>query len=315
METLSYKYFLVAAEELNITRAAHRLFISQQSLSQHIAKLENKYGVELFQRKHPMSLTYAGEQLVKKLTHIVDLERQISNEMQDIREDNCGRLVIGISYTRGRAILPDILPLYNDCYPRIEIRCAEGTSEVLEQKLLRGQIDIMVDSAPVNVLKIETIDIMVDKLVIIVSDKILRKYCHNSYEYIISHSGEDMDIRLFKDCPLLLLSSENHIRTIIDQHLRQKSVKPNIIMMSENVETLIALVVKGIGLTFCPHMLLPEQLVLGAQTQRDRPYIITLNDRSTDSTMILGYKKDRYLSTAAKNFISLMQKKFSKAME
>lgn len=312
METLSYKYFLVAAEELNFTRAAQRLFISQQSLSQHIAKLENKYGVELFQRKHPLSLTYAGEQLVKKLTHIVDLERQISNEMQDIREDNCGRLVIGISYTRGRVILPDVLPLYNDYYPKIEICCAEGSSEALEQKLLRGEIDIMIDSAPVNAMEIETIDIIVDKLVIIASDKVLRKYCHENYEYIISHSNEDMDITLFKDCPLLLLSSENRIRTIIDNHLRKKGVNPNVIMMSENVETLIALATKGIGLTFCPNMLLPEQLGFDAQTQKDRSYIINLNDRSTDSTTILGYKKDRYLSTPTKNFISLMKEKFTK---
>jgi DNA-binding transcriptional LysR family regulator len=312
METLSYKYFLVAAEEMNITRAAQRLFISQQSLSQHIAKLENRYGVELFKRKHPLTLTYAGEQLVKKLTYIVDLERQISSEMQDIREDNCGRLVIGISYTRGRAILPHILPIYNDYYPKIEICCAEGNSEVLEQKLLRGEIDIMVDSAPVNSVEIETIDIMVDKLVIIVTDKILRKHCRDNYEYIVSHSDEDMDITLFKDCPFLLLSSENRIRTIIDHHLRQKGMNPNVIMMSENVETLIALAMKGIGLTFCPQMLLPEQLVTDTQTQNERSYIITLNDRSTDSTMILGYKKDRYLSTATKNFISLMQEKFSK---
>lgn len=311
METLSYKYFLVAAEELNITRAAQRLFISQQSLSQHIAKLENRYGVELFERKHPLSLTYAGDQLVKKLTHIVDLERQISNEMQDIREDNCGRLVIGISYTRGRAILPDILPLYNDYYPRIEICCSEGNSEILEQKLLRGEIDIMVDSAPINSTEIETIDIMVDKIVIIVSDKVLRKYCYDNYEYIVSHSNEDMDITLFNECPLLLLSSENRIRTIIDRHLRQKGVNPKVIMMSENVETLIALAMKGIGLTFCPQMLLPEQLTLNDQTQKDKSYIITLNDRSTDSTMILGYKKDRYLSNATKNFISLMKEKFS----
>ena len=50
MNLLNLRYFLVAAEELNFTRAARRLYISQQSLSGHILKLENYFGVELFDR-------------------------------------------------------------------------------------------------------------------------------------------------------------------------------------------------------------------------------------------------------------------------
>ena len=43
MNFLNLEYFLVAAEELNFTRAAKRLYISQQSLSNHIAKLEEYF--------------------------------------------------------------------------------------------------------------------------------------------------------------------------------------------------------------------------------------------------------------------------------
>ncbi len=53
------EYFLVAAEELNFTRAAERLYITQQSLSGHIAKIERYYNCRLFDR--PLSnVTNAG---------------------------------------------------------------------------------------------------------------------------------------------------------------------------------------------------------------------------------------------------------------
>ena len=53
MNFLHLKYFLLVAEELNITRAAERLYISQQSLSNHIQRLEQYYGTKLFYRKPP----------------------------------------------------------------------------------------------------------------------------------------------------------------------------------------------------------------------------------------------------------------------
>ena len=61
---LNLEYFVVAAEELNFTKAAKRLFISQQSLSNHIAHIEKEFGVALFNRTTPLTLTYAGQRLL-----------------------------------------------------------------------------------------------------------------------------------------------------------------------------------------------------------------------------------------------------------
>ena len=60
---LNLEYFLVAAEELNFTRAARKLYISQQSLSNHISNLEKEFDVILFNRTSPLTLTYAGRAL------------------------------------------------------------------------------------------------------------------------------------------------------------------------------------------------------------------------------------------------------------
>lgn len=49
--TTGYKMFLLAAEELNFSRAAERAFVTPQCLSDHIKRLEEQHHVTLFQRK------------------------------------------------------------------------------------------------------------------------------------------------------------------------------------------------------------------------------------------------------------------------
>ena len=71
---LNLEYFLAAAEELNITRAAKRLYISQQSLSNHISNLEKEFDVQLFNRTTPLTLTYAGRALKLRAKQLLELK-------------------------------------------------------------------------------------------------------------------------------------------------------------------------------------------------------------------------------------------------
>ena len=57
MNLKSIEYFLITVEEMNFTRAAGRLYISQQALSSHISRLEEEYGIRLFERRPALSLT------------------------------------------------------------------------------------------------------------------------------------------------------------------------------------------------------------------------------------------------------------------
>ena len=80
MNFVDLSCFVMAAEEMNFTRAAKRLYISQQSLSSHIAKLEEHYGVRLFDRSAPLTMTREGNLLLKHARAILDEENQIKEE-------------------------------------------------------------------------------------------------------------------------------------------------------------------------------------------------------------------------------------------
>ena len=77
MNFLNLYYFRVAAEELSFTNAAKRLFISQQSLSNHISRLENEFGVILFNRTQPITLTEAGKSLYASSKVLLHQKEQI----------------------------------------------------------------------------------------------------------------------------------------------------------------------------------------------------------------------------------------------
>ena len=114
----SLKCFAAAAEELNFTRAAKRLFISQQALSSHISKLEEYYGVRLFDRGIPMTLTDAGRALQKHAREILSSVDDYAREVQDIKNFRQGELTVGIPVTRGTIMLPPLLPPFISSSPR-----------------------------------------------------------------------------------------------------------------------------------------------------------------------------------------------------
>ena len=76
-DTISLYYFTEAAKDLNFTQTASRLFLSQQNLSSHIARLESKCGCKLFLRKPKMQLTYEGELFLSYAKEAVASESNI----------------------------------------------------------------------------------------------------------------------------------------------------------------------------------------------------------------------------------------------
>ena len=144
MNFLHLKYFLMVAEELNITRAAERLYISQQSLSAHISNIERELEVKLFTRSPKLSLTYAGDLLVATATQILELHSQYLSKVGDISRQYLGVLRLGVSHTCGLALLPEVLPRFRAEFPLVEFSLFEGNSNQLEDELSHGRADLII---------------------------------------------------------------------------------------------------------------------------------------------------------------------------
>ena len=304
---LNLEYFLVAAEELNFTRAAKRLYISQQSLSNHISNLEKEFDVVLFNRTSPLTLTYAGQALQTRARQLLDLKDETYKEISDIKDFSTGQLSIGVSHTRGRFILPEILPTYQREFPGIELHLVEGNSSELANDLLHGNIDLMIDLLPFTAENVATVPICREEILLIVPDEVIHKAYPDRFEEIKKKLYQSADVRLLENCPFVLLKKGNRVRTIADELFEDTQITPHIVLETENIETVLALSVLGMGITFYPRMFMSSKQNLKAYhdslMKQAGLNLFSLNYPRAHGTLAIGYHKGHYMSRATHEFI------------
>ena len=259
----SLDYFLVLAREKNFTRAAEALHITQQSLSSHIAGLEKELGCTLLVRRTPLELTYAGRKFLHYAESIGQTRQTMEREFCDISENQKGELRVGIAYTRGRAIMPRLIPAFQRQYPNVEIMLRECSNDAIQKALLSGGIDLAIAAYPKVPPSIELADYYTEHTVLCLVDSLLVQ-CQIDLDVRRNEIAAG-DLHSLRDCPFVLGSAADIGGRIGRELLRASGISPISKATSENVETLLALCVQGVGACFCPENLLhtalsPEQL-------------------------------------------------------
>ena len=135
--------FVVLAEELNFTRAARRLNMSQPPLSLQIQSLERTVGTALFQRtSRRMTLTSAGEVFLRRARSILAQHDRALLEVQEVLSGQHGTLDIGATGSILRAGLADLLAQFCREHPLISVRLHEQAPALQVSDLLSGRMDI-----------------------------------------------------------------------------------------------------------------------------------------------------------------------------
>ncbi len=310
---LNLEYFLMAAEESSITKAARRLNISQQSLSSHIANLEKEFDIALFNRTSPLTLTYAGQMLEKHAREILHLRDETYRELADIKDFSKGRLTIGMSHTRGRRVLPEILPVYREQFPNIELRLREGNTRELDAELLHGDVDLIIGMLPIKGEDIETVPLCEEEILLVVPDVLLEKLYPGQVPQIRARLEDSSDLTLLADCPFLLINTGNRVRTLAEEMFADAQITPPVVLETENIETVLALSIKGMGATFYPKMFMTENDEWRrslAQTAGLGLY--HLNHPKAHGVLGIGYHKGHYMSRATQEFIRIAGEQLQK---
>ena len=315
MNFLHLKYFLLVAEELNITRAAERLYISQQSLSNHISNMEKELDVKLFTRSPKLSLTYAGGLLVETATQILDLHSQFLTKVGDINRHYMGVLRVGISHTCGLALLPEILPQFQTEFPMVEFSLFEGNSTHLEDELSHGRVDLIVCFQPIMVEGVEVVPLTEEPLILVVPKVFTQQLFGDRAQEVREQYASGADIDAFQHLPFILIKRGNRTRSTVDQYFSRHFFKPKLILETENTITTLAMAEAGVGITICPELFLRTIHVTSSQASTDQLDIFPLTDPTTICKMVVGYRRDRYLSHFGERFIRLTQDALSGAGE
>ncbi|KLV29847.1 LysR family transcriptional regulator [Priestia megaterium] len=151
MELRQLQYFIAVAEELNFSRAAERVKITQPPLSLQIQNLEKELDIVLFYRnKRQVKLTDAGKLFYTEVCKIFNhLERAVEDAKRT-QHGEIGTIRVGFVGSATYDILPSILREFRNLYSEVEVHLFEMSTPMQLEALREGEIDIGVLRPPVN---------------------------------------------------------------------------------------------------------------------------------------------------------------------
>lgn len=145
------RYFATVAELRHFTRAAEDLNVAQPSLSQQIRALEHELGAELFHRaRGNITLTDAGEALLPVARRILADAETARREVLEVAQVRRGRVRLGAPPSLCASLVPDVLRVYHDRFPGIELFVDEGGSQDLVRTLAAGGLDLALIITPLG---------------------------------------------------------------------------------------------------------------------------------------------------------------------
>jgi len=220
MEIRQLKAFLAIAEAKTFTAGARRVNVTQAAISMQIRQLEDEVGMPVFTRTpRRVILTEAGEYLLDRARKILREHDSAIAEIAEVAGAEHGRLRIGSSSSNFAANkLPKILGKLRQRFPHADLHVTSGTSQLLVDKIMHGEVDIAFVSLPVDNSSIMTDLLLSDEIVAIGHPS--HPLAKDRYISAAALAGEK----------LILGERGGNTRRMIDDFFNAANVRPNIIM-------------------------------------------------------------------------------------
>ncbi len=241
--------FISVYDNRSITKAAERLYMSQPTLTRIIKKIEEDTGTELFKRTTEGIIpTIAGDIYNEHARKMIELYRNLEHSISLVEKENNGKLTIGTTFFLGAIALPAVLSEFSIKYPNIKFEIIEGNSFEIEAEIVKGIVDVGIIHLPVSNPNLEIIDIGKEKLLIALSkDNPL-----NNFSYVKEDGLSYFDINLLKDQPFILNAPSQRAQQEVVRVCKNAGFTPLVQYQTRNLQTIINLVSKGLGVSIIP---------------------------------------------------------------
>ena len=284
MEFRTLRYFLAAAQEEKITRAADILHVSQPTLSRQIMDLERELGVTLMLRgKNGLTLTDDGIFFRQRAQEIVELADRLEKSFAERQNNISGMVVIGASEAAGSQTLAKLIKEFSEKYPAVQFTLYNETVDNVKDRLDKGLVDIGLLLDPIDVTKFDYVRLsQQDTWGLLVRD---------DHPLMGKESLAADDVAPYP----LILPLRDSIRAEILNWLGREEKELKIPLFYTLLSNAALMVAEGLGCAFCMD---------GALAIRSDPRLrfIPLEPRRMTHS-VLVWKKNNLFSPAASLFI------------
>lgn len=303
MNFLSLEYFLVVAEEKSFSRAADKLFVSQQSLSEHVKKLEQELGAPLFKRGRTLTLTIAGECLLDGAQEILDARTRMIQQIAYVTENRRRKITIAVATFDVPPFLPGLLVRYKETYPNYDAVIVKRQASDIAYSM--SGVDLYISFLPLNP-DLENIILKSDHFVAIGNRSLFSSTYKDQWPQLENELLEQEDLSIIRDIPFILLYDKNGILSRdLDYIFKLYQITPSIGFQSENNELNSEMCACGSGVMLAPYDFCRRRFRLDAPENKDRYGIYPIRTPGLDSCIAIAHEKGKHLNPAEKQFIEL----------
>lgn len=302
----SMQYFMTVVQEQSIVRAAEKLYISPQNLSNHIRRLEQQYGT-LFTRAPRFRLTMAGEALARTIQQISILEQGLEVQLDEIRQDKQGHLRVGVHATRARILMPNILQRFWSAYPGVTIDFFYQDMFSNERMLLNGEIDFFFGVDPRSSPDFARIHLCNEPSYLVTSVRMLRERGVVPVNGLIALK----DLTRFD---YVLPPTISRFRSKIDRFCDAEGITLPILTQMSDFELQLLLSARSMCTCFCPQMFLRRMEEINHLSTDDNhlcAFRVEHLDEMTELSLV--YHRLAYRSRIMDAFIAAFIAEFSQA--
>lgn len=299
MDFKDLAYVLAIAKFQNITKAADSLYVTQPTLTKFLQNLEKELGQKLFRKLgHRFILTYAGERYVKKATEILNLKKELDQEMGDIIKNNQGSLKIAFPVMRGTYMLPCTLPIFNSLYPNVRLNILEADSSSLENMIISGEADLAFFNLPIKSPDVDYEVISHEELLLLIPDR------NPLAEQGIIKEGLRypwMDLNLLKNEPFIMQIPGQRTRQVVDNLFKEYHIEPNIKLQTSNITAEATLASKGYGCCFVTESHLRHIKPL------ENVSFFSVGSPCTLMDFVVAFRRGSYIPYHAREYITIVK--------
>jgi len=254
MTLTELKYLVAVAREKHFGRAAEACFVSQPTLSVAIKKLEEELDVRVFERgTNEVSVTPLGEQIVRQAQAVLEQAQAIKEIARLGKDPVAGPLRLGIIYTIGPYLLPDLVRQVIERVPQMPLLIQENFTARLLEMLRTGELDCAIMAEPFPDTGLAVAPLYDEPFVAAVpkGHPLARRR---------QVSAEEL-----KDETMLLLGTghcfRDHVLEVCPEYARFSSDAAGIRKSFEgsSLETIKHMVASGMGVTVVPQLSVPKE--------------------------------------------------------
>lgn len=292
MNERKLRIFYEVAKELNMTKVAKKMYVSQPSVSQAINELEEELKIKLFDRiAKKIYLTSEGKLFLNYVRRILNLYSEALEQIKEINNLEKGKLNIGASTTIGIYMLPEIIGNFIKKYKGIDVSIIVENTHNIVNLILENKIDFAFVEGPTY------------------CDEIIKeKLCNDELVFITNSEHPWQNMKKVSPCniekeKLIMREKGSGTRDIFEKKLNKEDIKYNVSLEIGHTEAIKKAVEAGLGISCISEKCIEKEVELG------KLYRTQIEGINITRDLNIIYHKDKYLSKAISNFIDFAKQR------